>query len=111
MRAFFGNACDLVDEVGTAGTFEIRTESGNSKFFHYCIEHGSNPGGLEEFVLSDACGRSVPVDIESLGELISALQDLQDRVDLFNNAQEVLNQLLDEDEVVFYDEESVSTNS
>lgn len=41
------------------------------------VEIGTNPGGLDEFVIRDAIGRSVPICVEHIDELINALTTIK----------------------------------
>lgn len=49
-------------------------EEGNQYFFE--VEFGTNPGGIEDIVISDTCGRSVPINSESIPDLIAVLEQI-----------------------------------
>lgn len=44
--------------------------------YEYCIEYGSNPGGLEDLVIKDCVGRSVPVSVQNIPELVQVLNNI-----------------------------------
>ena len=69
MKIYFG---DANDDTFSDGTFEI-----NDNQFYYGVEHGTNPGGLEEVSIFDGCKRVLPINIEAIPELIAALQEVQ----------------------------------
>lgn len=71
MQIYFGaaNIDDLIDPTGMLACPEI-----NDTLFYYGVEYGSNPGGTEEVRIYDGCDRSIPVDIESVESLITALE-------------------------------------
>ena len=72
MKIYFGDAnADLFSD----GLFTL-----NSNQFYYGVEHGTNPGGLDEVVIFDGCKRKLPIHIEAIPELIAALKEVQ-RVD------------------------------
>lgn len=59
-----------VDIFGEEGLFGP-DESGN--FYYNYVEFGTNSGGTEEVSIADGCGRSVPLTIDTIPELIVAL--------------------------------------
>lgn len=70
MKIYFGNAND--DTFGNDGLFEL-----NDNKFYYGVEHGTNPGGLDEVRMFDGCKRYLPIHVEAIPELIAALQEVQ----------------------------------
>ena len=50
-------------------------ESGN--FYYHTVEFGTNPGGTDEVVIADGCGRSIPVCVEHIPDLVAALLEVQ----------------------------------
>ncbi|CAB5218739.1 hypothetical protein UFOVP218_106 [uncultured Caudovirales phage] len=47
-------------------------------YYYQYVEYGTNPGEFDEFAIADGCGRMVPISIESIDELISALQAIKE---------------------------------
>ena len=73
MQYYFGkiNASEMpYYEDGTYFTY-------NGNHYNNKIEFGSNPGGLEEFVISDSIGRSVPLCVENIDSIIEILSDIK----------------------------------
>ena len=66
----------------------------NHSFF-YGIEYGSGISGLDEFTIYDTCGRRVPIHIECISELISALMQIQDQYEDIRHAEAVKDKLED----------------
>lgn len=68
MKIYFGNANE---DLFADGLFVV---DGNQ--FYYGVEHGTNPGGLDEVSIFDGCKRSIPVHMQAIPELIAALQEV-----------------------------------
>lgn len=69
MNFYFGNATKQeLDMMGTEDLFEH-----NGEFYYYNLEFGSNPGGLDEVALHDTSGRSLPICVDFLHQLNTAL--------------------------------------
>jgi len=69
MKIYFGNAND--DMFGD-GLFEV----GENQYY-YGVEHGTNPGGLDEVRIFDGCKRDLPIHIDAIPELIAALKEVK----------------------------------
>ena len=69
MKIYFG---DANEDLFADGLFAV----GENQFY-YGVEHGTNPGGLEEVRIFDGCKRSIPLHIEVIPQLIAALQEVQ----------------------------------
>lgn len=52
-------------------------------YYYNAVEHGTNPGGIEEVRIYDTCNRSIPVSIENIPELVEALNHC------YNNYQQL----------------------
>ena len=81
MKIYFGNAND---DTFSDGLFEV-----NDNQYYYGVEHGTNPGGLDEFSIFDGCKRVLPINIEAIPELIAALQEIQKIQQAVKQAQEM----------------------
>ena len=81
MKIYFGNAND---DTFSDGLFEV-----NDNQYYYGVEHGTNPGGLDEFSIFDGCKRVLPINTEAIPELIAALQEIQKIQQAVKQAQEM----------------------
>jgi hypothetical protein len=81
MKIYFG---DANDDTFSDGLFEV-----NDNQYYYGVEHGTGPGGMEEFRIFDGCNRNVPLHIEAIPELIAALQEIQRIGDAVKKAAEM----------------------
>lgn len=84
-----------VEMFGDEGLFEH-----DGDLFYNMVEIGTNPGGIEDFVISDAIGRKVPVSTEHLGQLINALTNIKSYLETINEGKLAFDALY-EDEVHF----------
>jgi hypothetical protein len=66
MKIYFSEVLDLTD---TDDTFEY-----NDNYFYNYVEFGTNAGGMDEIAIVDTCRRYMPVSIEQVPDLITALQ-------------------------------------
>lgn len=69
MKIYFGDASE---DMFADGLFTC-----NSNQFYYGVEHGTNPGGMDEVVIFDGCKRYLPIHMDAIPELIAALQEVQ----------------------------------
>ena len=58
-----------MDFFGTEGMFRVGDE-----YYYNGVEFGTNPGGMEEVRIFDTCNRSIPVSLETIPQLVEALQ-------------------------------------
>ena len=70
MKIYFG-AQPLANLYDTDGMFAC--DDAPEHLFYYGVEFGSNCGGLDEVMIFDGCDRNLPVDIESIPSLMTAL--------------------------------------
>jgi hypothetical protein len=61
-----------IEMFGTDSLFEFEGD-----YFFNQLEIGTNPGGMEDFTISDTCGRSIPLSVDSIDVLIEVLQDVK----------------------------------
>ena len=66
------------DLFGDDGLFKAGKE-----YFYNGVEHGTNPGGVEEVRIFDGCGRSIPISVEEVPRLVEALNYC------YNNYQDI----------------------
>ena len=69
MKIYFGKA--PTQELNGFGTDGLMEHDG--EFYSGCVEFGSNPGGIEDVVISDGCGRGIPLSVDTLLEVCAAL--------------------------------------
>jgi len=81
MKIYFGNANE---DMFADGLFHI-----NENQFYYGVEHGTNAGGLDEVSLFDGCGRTLPIHMEAIPELIAALEEIRTIGEAVKRAQEL----------------------
>ena len=95
MKYFIGQvASEDLDMHGTDGLFEYAGDC-----YYNMVEFGTNPGGAEDFVISDTCGRAVPISIEQLSVLIQTLQDIQETLEAIETGKAAQIAIFDEDEI------------
>lgn len=70
MNIYFGRAQQ--DEFDFSDLFRVKTDGG-TEYFYQAVEFGTNPGGLDEVRIYDTCNRSIPICVESIPELVEAL--------------------------------------
>lgn len=69
MKYYFGLVpTEDVETFGDEGLFECE-----GKYYYTQLEFGSNPGGMEDFTLSDCCGRSIPISVDHINSLARCL--------------------------------------
>jgi hypothetical protein len=81
MKIYFG---DANNDTFADGLFTVSDNQ-----FYYGVEHGTNPGGLEEISIFDGCKRFIPLHIEAIPELIAALQEVLTVNEAIKRAQEL----------------------
>jgi len=81
MKIYFGNANE---DLFADGLFTL----GDNQYY-YGVEHGTNPGGMDEVAIFDGCNRFLPVHMEAIPELIAALQEVQTIQEAVKRAKEM----------------------
>ena len=95
MKYYFGQVPQRdVVAFGDDGLFE---HEGN--YYYNQLEIGSNPGGREDFVISDTCGRSIPISTDMISELARVFLDIKCMLATIEEA-EALEADMSDDEVV-----------
>lgn len=75
-----------VDMFGNDSLFEA-----DGDYYFNQVEIGTNPGGMEDFTISDTCGRSIPLCVDSIDSLIELLQDIKDTLETIEMGQNALH--------------------
>ena len=95
MKYFIGQVPGQdVDMFGDEGLYEYGGDS-----YYNMVEFGTNPGGTEDFVITDTVGRSIPISIEHIGILIEVLQDIQATLDMIESGKAAEAAILNPDEI------------
>lgn len=81
MKIYFGNANE---DLFADGLFTLADNQ-----YYYGVEHGTNPGGMDEISIFDGCNRFLPIHMEALPELIAALQEVQKIGEAVKRAKEM----------------------
>jgi hypothetical protein len=77
MQIYFGKATDeVIDATNYSGLF-IGQDS--ESFYTYGIDFGTVD--TDEIIIYDGFDRRVPIDVDSIDELISALEKVKDLID------------------------------
>ena len=71
-----------VEMFGDEGLYEH-----DGDLYYNMVEIGTNPGGIDDFVISDAIGRSVPISTEHLDSLIAALNSIKSYMETINEGK------------------------
>ena len=74
-----------VDMFGKDDLFEA-----DGDYYFNQVEIGTNPGGMEDFTISDTCGRSIPLSVDSIDALIELLMDVKDNLETIEAGQMML---------------------
>jgi hypothetical protein len=99
-----------IDNFGDEGLFGPN-EHGD--YFYNQVEFGTNPGGTDEVAISDGCERYMPISIESIPDLIVALENCYNTKTQMNNLKKVIavvesdTEAYVHDDHIHYDRESV----
>lgn len=88
MNIYFSEATDDIFDFGDEGTFYVE-DHGTDRYFYNGVEHGTNPGGMDEVRIFDGCGRSIPIAVDNIPELVAALQYCYNNVNTINQAKQL----------------------
>lgn len=87
-----------VDMFGRDELFEA-----DGEYFYNQVEIGTNPGGLEDFTISDTCNRSVPLSVDSIDALIEVLQEIKASIQTIQDGEAMLQAMFNNEyPQVFY---------
>lgn len=76
-----------------SGAYKCIANDGTVQYCTEYVEVGSNPGGIDDVIIGDAIGRSVPVDVESIPQLIEILEAVLDIVNATKLAEAALEEV------------------
>lgn len=96
MQIYFGQvpetACSPDDTV-----FVIKDDNYlDPQAFYYALEYGSGPGGTDDIMIYDTVGRRVPIDVNSIPELMLALEEVLKISETIANGEKLSKQVADE---------------
>ena len=86
MKIYFGEQHQDVSEYADS-FFSL-----GNRTFSACVEYGSGPGGFDDVTIFDPIGRSIPIYLQDIPDLIKALSDVL----LLNDELETYAELVDE---------------
>jgi hypothetical protein len=111
MKIYFSQVPN--SDIDTYGDEGLLGPNKAGEFFYNSVEFGTNPGGTEEVSIADGCNRYMPISIENLPELISALTviyNTKTQMDLLQQVTAIAESdaegYVNEDRV-YFDKESV----
>lgn len=105
MQIYFGRANERdVEQFGDEGMFQVQ-RNGKTLWFYQGVEHGTNPGGIEEVRIFDGCNRSIPISVEQIPELVEALNYCHNNYTTINQGNELVEQLESDTEMFVNDDE------
>ena len=94
MNIYFSEASiEDIESFGDEGTFIAMDANDEPRYFYNGVEHGTNPGGIEEVRIYDGCNRSIPISVDNIPELIEALQFCLQNVDKIKEAERLEHEL------------------
>lgn len=71
MKIYFGEVTQQdLDQWGTDGLLQR-----DGRYFSGAVEFGTNAGGIDDVVIEDGCGRSIPLSVDNLFEIAVALSE------------------------------------
>jgi hypothetical protein len=99
MKYYFGKVpAQDVNTFGDDGLFEH-----DGTYYYNQLEIGSNPGGYEDFVISDTCGRSIPISTDMIPGLARVLLDIKLMMGTIEEADALVADLADKEVVVVFE--------
>ena len=94
MNIYFSEVTkDDIESWGDEGTFVTKDHDGEVRYFYNGVEHGTNPGGIEEVRIFDGCNRSIPISVDNIPDLIAALTFCYDNVQKIEQAKQLEHEL------------------
>jgi hypothetical protein len=93
-------------EIQLFGTDGLVGPDQNGNYFSQFVEYGTNAGGLDELVIADGCNRMVPIMMDSISDLIAALQTFNDSY-LHMQATEMIKDKLESSDLAYVQDQEV----
>lgn len=87
MNIYFGRADN--SEFDFSDLFEVE-RNGEVEYYYQALEFGTNPGGTDEVRIYDTCNRSVPISVDTIPQLVEALNHCYNMHEKFREAKEAL---------------------
>jgi len=94
------------EEIQLFGTDGLVGPDQNGNYFSQFVEYGTNAGGLDELVIADGCNRMVPIMMDSISDLIAALQTFNDSY-LHMQATEMIKDKLESSDLAYVQDQEV----
>jgi len=105
MKIYFGKAeAHDVDLFGDEGMFSIE-RNGETLWFYQGVEHGTNPGGMDEVRIFDGCNRSIPISIDQIPELVEALNYCYNNYNTINTGNTLVERIESDEEIFVADDD------
>jgi hypothetical protein len=77
------------EDVASFGDEGLLGPCKNGKYYYNQVEFGTNPGGTDEVAISDGCNRYIPLTVDVIPELISALIEFYNMHKAIKNAEDI----------------------
>ena len=77
------------NDVDTFGDDNLFGPDDDGNFYYNYIEFGTNPGGTDEVAIVDGCDRFMPVAVDSIPELIRALNECYNIAKALESAERI----------------------
>lgn len=99
MKYYFGKVpTQDVEMFGDEGLFEHE-----GSYYYNTIEIGTNPGGADDFMISDTAGRSIPISTDLIGGMARVLLDIKLMLAEIENGKNLEADLYDSETVVAFE--------
>lgn len=80
-----------IDNFGDDGLFG---PDANGTYYYNCVEFGTNTGGMEEVSIQDGCNRYMPICVQDIPDLVTALIEFYNIHAELNTAEQVEKEVL-----------------
>ena len=74
-------------DVDTFGDDSLFGPDDAGNFYYNYVEFGTNPGGTDEVCIVDSCDRYMPIAVDSIPDLIAALDSAYNLAQALKNAE------------------------
>jgi hypothetical protein len=64
------------NDVDLFGDENLFGPDNNGNFYYNYLEFGTNPGGTDEVAITDGCGRYMPIAVDTIPDLVAALEEV-----------------------------------